>query len=153
LPYCTHCGAQVEARASYCHNCGTAQPRRQTPAEDFLGGMSDRTACILCYVPVLGIIPAIIILASQRYRTNLRVRFNAFQSLYLFVAWLIVSSAAPTLLFINFPGWEAEHALIGLLKVAMFVCWIYLLVKAAHEEQVKLPVIGDLAARSTTEQL
>jgi uncharacterized membrane protein len=153
LPYCTHCGAQVDARASFCHNCGTAQPRRSAPAEDFLGGMSDRTACILCYVPVLGIIPAIIILASQRYRTNVRVRFNAFQSLYLFVAWLIVSSAAPTLLFVNFPGWEAEHALIALLKVAMFVCWIYLLVKAAHQEQVKLPIIGDLAARSTTEQL
>lgn len=153
MPYCTHCGAQVDARASFCHNCGTGQPRRSAPAEDFLGGMSDRTACILCYVPVLGIIPAIIILASQRYRTNVRVRFNAFQSLYLFVAWLIVSSAAPTLLFVNFPGWEAEHALIALLKVAMFVCWIYLLVKAAHQEQVKLPIIGDLAARSTTEQL
>ena len=115
--------------------------------------MSDRAACILCYIPVLGIIPAIIFLASQRYRRNVRVRFNAFQSLYLFVAWLIVSSAAPTLLFINFPGWEAEHALIALLKIAMFVCWIYLLVKAAHEEQVKMPIIGDLAARSTTEQL
>lgn len=153
MPYCTNCGAQVDTRASFCPNCGTAQPRHHAQnGGDLLGGMSDRTACILCYIPVLGIIPAIVFLASQRYRKNVRVRFNAFQSLYLFVAWLIVSSAAPTLLFINFPGWEAEHALIALLKIAMFVCWIYLLVKAAHEEQVKIPVIGDLAARSTTEQ-
>jgi uncharacterized membrane protein len=115
--------------------------------------MSDRTACILCYIPVLGVIPALIFLASHRYRRNMRVRFNAFQSLYLFVAWLIVSSAVPVLLSINFPGWGAELALIALLKIALFVCWIYLLVKAAHEEQVKIPVIGDLAARSTTEQL
>jgi|SRR6185312_163396 uncharacterized membrane protein len=155
MPYCTNCGGTVDSRASFCPNCGTAQPRTgaQPQFDDFLGGMSDRTACILCYIPVLGIIPAIVFLASHRYRRNVRVRFNAFQSLYLFVAWLIVSSAAPTLLFINFPGWEAEHALIALLKIAMFVCWIYLLVKAAHEEQVKIPIIGDLAARSTTEQL
>ena len=92
-------------------------------------------------------------LASQKYRTNQRVRFNGFQALYLFVAWLIVSSAGPTLFFTGFPGWGMERALFGVLKVVLFVCWVYLLVKAAREEQVKLPIIGDLAARSTTEQL
>ncbi len=157
MPYCTNCGGQVDSRASFCPNCGTAQPRpgaaAQPQFQDFLGGMSDRTACILCYIPVLGVIPALIFLASHRYRRNVRVRFNAFQSLYLFVAWLIVSSAFPILLSVNFPGWGAEMAIVALLKIALFVCWIYLLVKAAHEEQVKIPVIGDLAARSTTEQL
>lgn len=157
MPYCTNCGGQVDSRASFCPNCGTAQPRpgatAQPQFQDFLGGMSDRTACILCYIPVLGVIPALVFLASHRYRRNVRVRFNAFQSLYLFVAWLIVSSAFPILLSVNFPGWGAEMAIIALLKIALFVCWIYLLVKAALEEQVKVPVIGDLAARSTTEQL
>lgn len=115
--------------------------------------MSDRTACILCYVPVFGVIPAIVFLASQKYRTNARVRFDAFQALYLFVTWLIVSSALPTLLFTGIPGWGIEHGILGLAKLALFVCWIYLLIKAAQEEQVRLPVLGDLAARSTTEQL
>jgi len=99
------------------------------------------------------VIPAIVFLAAQKYRTNQRVRFNAFQSLYLFVAWLIVSSAAASLFFTGFPAWGIEHAIFAVLKLALFVCWIYLLIKAAHEEHVRLPIIGDLAARSTTEQL
>jgi len=115
--------------------------------------MSDRTACILCYIPVFGVIPAIIFLASQKFRTNVRVRFNAFQALYLFVAWLIISSAMPILLVGGVPGWGVEHAFIAALKFVIFICWIYLLVKAAQEQQVRLPIIGDLAARSTTEQL
>jgi uncharacterized membrane protein len=91
-----------------------------------------------------------VFLASKKYRANHRVRFNAFQALYLFVAWLIVSSAGPAFYL---SGWGMERAIFGLLKLALFVCWIYLLIKAANREQVKLPVIGDLAARSTSEQL
>jgi uncharacterized membrane protein len=107
---------------------------------------------MLCYIPIVGVIPAIVFLASQRFRTNVRVRFDAFQSVYLFVTWLIVSSALPALLF-GVPGWGIEHGVIGLLKLVLFICWVYLLVKAANQEQVRLPIIGDLAARSTSEQL
>lgn len=153
MPFCTNCGTGVDADASFCHNCGAQQPRPQPQFTEFLEGMSDRTASILCYIPVFGVIPAIVFLASQKYRTNQRVRFNAFQALYLFVAWLIVSSAVPAFFITGFPGWGVEHAIFGALKLALFICWIYLLVKAANQQQVKLPVIGDLAARSTTEQL
>lgn len=155
MPYCTSCGTEVDARAAYCRNCGARQlpPPNPAPspaaAHDFLAEISDRTACILCYVPVFGIIPAVIFLASQRFRTNYRVRFNAFQGLYLFVIWLIVSSAVPTIL----PGFPGGHALNDLASLALISCWIYMLVKASKDEQVKLPIVGDLAARSTHEQL
>lgn len=152
MPFCTNCGASVHPNAAFCVNCGAAQPRTAPPASDFLQGMSDRTACILCYIPVFGVIPAIVFLASQKFRTNVRVRFNAFQALYLFVAWLIISSAFPILL-LGTPGWDVAHILVGAFKLAIFICWIYLLIKAAQEQEVRLPVIGDLAARSTTEQL
>ncbi|MBV8808971.1 MAG: zinc-ribbon domain-containing protein [Acidobacteriaceae bacterium] len=152
MPFCTNCGAGVAPSAAFCTNCGTPQPRSAPPTTEFLEGMSDRTASILCYIPVFGVIPAIIFLASNKFRSNVKVRFNAFQALYLFVAWLIVSSALPVLL-IGIPGWGLEHAFIDALKVVIFICWIYLLIKASHQEQVRLPVIGDLAARSTTEQL
>ncbi len=148
MPFCTSCGTGVDPYASFCHNCGAAQPQRSAQFTEFFEGLSDRTASILCYIPIFGVIPAIVFLASQKYRGNQRVRFNGFQALYLFVAWLIVSSAGPILFFAG-----VEHALLGVLKLILFVCWIYLLVKAAQEQQVKLPVIGDLAARSTTEQL
>jgi uncharacterized membrane protein len=161
LPFCTNCGNKIDSGAAYCANCGAPQPRSSTarpgvPPQpqygDFVDGISDRTASILCYIPVFGVIPAIVFLASQKFRTNARVRFNAFQSVYLFVTWLIVSSAVPALM-IGIPGWGMEHALFGLLKTVLFFSWIYLLVKATQQEQVKLPILGDLAARSTTEQL
>ena len=153
MPFCTNCGTSVDERAAFCYRCGAPQPRPVAHATDFLDGISNRTASILCYIPVFGVVPAIIFLASQKFRTNFRVRFDAFQSLYLFVAWLIISSAFPTLLFNGIHEWGAAVALLGLLKVAVFICWIYLLVKAAQEQQVRVPIIGDLAARSTTEQL
>ena len=108
MPFCTNCGAQVGGVDAFCHNCGLPQgsqqgsqtagtsrppgtgpgpaPGNATPTTDFLHGMSERTASVLCYIPVFGIIPAIIFLASQKFRRNPRVRFDAFQSLYLFVA-------------------------------------------------------------------
>jgi uncharacterized membrane protein len=155
MPFCTNCGNKVDAGASYCAACGAPQLARTTPESqytDFLDGISDRTASVLCYIPVFGVIPAIVFLASQKFRGNVRVRFNAFQSVYLFVAWLIVSSALPVLI-LGVPGWGMEHVFVEALKIVIFGCWIYLLIKAAHQEQVRLPILGDLAARSTSEQL
>jgi uncharacterized membrane protein len=158
VPFCTHCGNQVGDTASYCANCGAPQRPGSTayempPASDILGNLSPRTASILCYVPIFGVIPSIVFLASQRFRTNSRVRFDGFQSLYLFVAWLILTSAAPTLLLSGVGPFGLEHALVGLFRLAVLICWVYLLIKASQNQQVRLPIIGDLAARSTTEQL
>jgi uncharacterized membrane protein len=152
LPFCTQCGSAVDAAASFCSRCGRQQPRPASQFSDILEGISDRTAAILCYIPIFGVIPAIVFLAAQRFRHNEKIRFNAFQSLYLFVTWLIVSSALPIIL-IGMPGWGMEHLLVDVLKVALIGCWIYLLIKAAHLEEARLPIIGDLAARSTMEQL
>lgn len=158
MAYCTNCGSPVRADNLYCSNCGARQPGAGYSSGfgtgatfSSLGNISDRTASVLCYIPVVGIIAAIVILASERYRYNMRVRFDGFQSLYLFVAWLIVSSALPTLLYMGYPPFE--HSILSLLKLAVFGCWLYVLIKAAQKQQVHLPIIGDLAARSTTEQL
>ncbi len=160
MPFCVNCGTRVSEQASFCANCGAPQGagyqspyHASPPAVDFLGNLSSRTASILCYVPIFGVIPAIVFLASQRFRTNTRVRFDGFQSLYLFVAWLILSSAAPTLFLSGVEGFGLERTLLGILKLGVLICWVYLLIHAAQERQVRLPVIGDLAARSTTEQL
>ncbi len=169
VPFCTNCGTSVSEPARFCPNCGTPQagaaraqysqpgtggfvPHSPSADSDFLAGIGSRTASVLCYIPVFGVIPAIVFLASRRFRTSTRVRFDGFQSLYLFVAWLIVTSAAPTILFGNSAGFGVEHSLLSLLKLSVFICWLYLLVNAAQERQVRLPVIGDLAARSTNEQ-
>jgi uncharacterized membrane protein len=168
VPFCTNCGNKIDAGAAYCAYCGAPQPRggaapprggaappgAPPPPQygDLVEGISDRTASILCYIPVFGVIPAIVFLASQKFRNNARVRFNAFQSVYLFVTWLIINSAIPAFM-IGMHDWGMEHALFGMLKAVLFFSWIYLLIKATQQEQVKLPILGDLAARSTTEQL
>jgi uncharacterized membrane protein len=151
MPFCTQCGNRVEQTAAYCAHCGRAQPLAglPPPSQDFLNGINDRTASILCYLPVVGVIFSIVFLASQRFRHNQRVRFDGFQSLYIFVAWLIVHSAAPFFLF----GFPFHNSLAHLLETLLTICWIFLLVKAAQSEQVHLPILGDLAARSASEQL
>ena len=105
---------------------------------------------MLCYIPVFGIIPAVVFLAAQKFRHNYRVRFNAFQGLYMFVAWLILSSAFPSFFT---GGFGPERAVLGILRVGLIICWIYMLVKASQQQDVRLPIVGDLAARSTHEQL
>src|SRR3954453_2449785 len=135
MPYCTNCGSPVGAENFYCPHCGARQPGAprsgygQSYGASPSWNISDRTASVLCYIPVFGIIAAIVFLASQRFRYNARVRFDGFQSVYLFVAWLIVSSALPTLLYTGgFPPFE--HSILGLLKLAVFGCWVYVLIKA-----------------------
>jgi uncharacterized membrane protein len=121
---------------------------------DPFANISDRTACLLCYIPVCGIVPAVICLAAQKYRTNFHVRFHAFQGLYLFVAWLIASSISSG----PFGGWAgtplvAFDHLGDLARLLVFVCWIYMLIRISQDRDARLPIIGDLAARSTHEQL
>lgn len=158
MPYCTNCGYQVDAQAAFCRNCGAPQlrsaapPPPPPPGQSILHGISDRMACMLCYVPVFGIIPAVIFLAAQQFRHNYRVRFNAFQGLYMFVAWLILSSAFPSI-FAGAWGNGPEGAILGLMRVGLIICWLYMMVKASHQQEVRLPILGDLAARSTHEQL
>src|ERR1035438_867725 len=103
MPFCSQCGNQVGATQAYCRQCGAAQPvepsagppPRPSPPppprnpQDPLSGISPRTASILCYIPGMGWIAAIIVLAAQRFRNVPPVRFHAFQGLYLFVAWLM----------------------------------------------------------------
>jgi uncharacterized membrane protein len=154
MPFCTQCGTPVDPQASFCHQCGAAQrPIAFGSVPHFPDSVPDRTASILCYIPVFGIIPAIIFLASQKFRSNTRVRFDAFQSVYLFLAWLVLHSVAPALFFAGFPDHGVSHGLVDILKLCVVASWIYLLVKAAQQQQVRLPVIGDLAARSAHEQL
>ena len=150
MPFCTQCGSRVEDTASYCAQCGKAQPRVNAPSQDlnhrspwltiFSKASSEHRASILCYIPVFGVIPSIVFLASQKFRHNQRVRFDGFQSVYLFVAYLIVSSVG-------------HRGLASIFETLLTICWIFLLVKAAHNERVHLPILGDLAARSASEQL
>jgi uncharacterized membrane protein len=170
MPFCTKCGRQVDEQARFCPACGAPQfegapppsgsgasafgppgaasstgPSRQ---EDFLYRMPPRRAALLCYVPLVGWIMSIVVLASERFRHERTVRFHAFQGLYLFVLWLFadwvfgpVTAHAPALRFAG-----------GMLKLAVLGLWIFMMTRVHAGEDVRLPVIGELAERSVAEQ-
>ncbi|MCL6545740.1 MAG: hypothetical protein K6T61_10965 [Bryobacteraceae bacterium] len=157
MPFCCQCGSRTADTDLYCAVCGARQPVAAATGPS--GGISPRTASLLCYIPLVGWIPAIIVLASKRFRTDLDVRFHAFQGIYLFVAWLLVDWViAPLTVLPHIAGgprilWFAPGmAISGLLKLALFACWILMLIKVNEGVRYKLPLFGELADRSLAEQ-
>ena len=168
MPYCTQCGNQVTDSDVFCAKCGSRQglPGNAAPGSsragragrkplDFneaLGGISPRVASLLCYIPVIGWIASIVVLAAERFRRDRTVRFHAFQGLYLFVAWLIVENAVGPALHWSIPFGDGRHGIEGMLKLALIGVWIFMMVKTSHEELFRLPILGELAERSVSEQ-
>jgi len=148
MPYCSQCGNQVGGGDVFCAKCGSRQPSSARPYSDPLAGITPRTASILCYVPVIGWIASIVVLATDRFRQERYVRFHAFQGLYLFVAWLIVDWVVrPMFVHLSGPVIRVDK----ILQAVLMFTWIFMLVKASHEEAYELPIIGELAQKSASE--
>ena len=165
--FCTQCGHQVADTDAFCANCGRQQsadasggtsapfgraafaPTPPPPAADPLAGLSPRTASILCYIPTVGWIAAIVVLAARKFKTDQIVRFHAFQGLYLFAAWLVVQWVVhPIMLTMPDRFVRVDHILEGLLLALS----IFMIIKSSHGEPYVLPIIGELAQRSAAEQ-
>lgn len=147
MPFCSQCGSQVTPSDQFCARCGARQPTAVRQA-DFAASFSPRTASVLCYVPWMGWIAAIVVLASNRFRHDRTVRFHAFQGLYLFVGWLIVQWVFKPLVWFA-PG--PHMPLTMLMQLAILAIWIFMLVKTSQDEVYSLPIIGELAERSMAE--
>lgn len=170
MPFCTKCGCQVDEQAMFCPACGAPQfagagsppppgasafaPSGESAGagaarqEDFLARMPPRRAALLCYIPLVGWVMSIVVLASERFRDERIVRFHAFQGLYLFVVWLFadwvfgpMTGYAPALRFAG-----------GMLKLAVLGLWVYMMMRVRAGDDVHLPVLGELAERSVAEQ-
>ena len=102
---------------------------------------------ILCYIPGFGWIGSIIVLASDKFRTNQAVRFHAFQGLYLFVAWLIEDWVLTPI----FSGVPHVHV-NSIIKAVLLFMSIFMIVKASHEERYSLPIIGEPPEKSVSER-
>jgi uncharacterized membrane protein len=149
MPYCSQCGTEAGATDVFCAKCGARQPVAGKPGADPLASLTPKTASMLCYIPVVGWIAAIIVLAADRFRENRLVRFHAFQGLYLFVAWLIVNQVfRPIWHSLEDPVMPVDRILEAILMAA----WIVMLIKTSHEEAYELPVIGELAHKSASER-
>ncbi|MEO8100852.1 MAG: hypothetical protein ABI811_24370 [Acidobacteriota bacterium] len=157
MAFCAQCGSGVGQTDQYCPKCGHRQgdpsrPPQPSPA-DLWNNISVRNASLLCYIPWVGWLAAIAVLASNRFRGQDRVRFHAFQGLYLFVAYMLVEIVVSPMMRVGGWNWQMGPNIIPrLLTLILFGAWIFMLIKVNQDEDFRLPILGELADRSVAEQ-
>lgn len=153
MAFCVHCGKQVGERDKFCPGCGSAQgpgPAAQN-STNFWDNLNSRQTALLCYLPWIGWIAAVAVLATARFKSDKQLQFHAFQGLYLFVAWLVVDwFLSPFFLFSG--GFPAYHFFPQLFRLVIVGAWIYMLIKVHQGDDARLPILGELAERSVAEQ-
>ena len=163
MAFCAKCGAQLNAGSGFCAACGApvsaqgvasvsaapASAPSATPVPTS-APMTNNVAGMLCYI--LGILTGIVFLVLEPYKNNRFVRFHAFQSIFFWAVcfgfWMIWSFVIVSMLFTPGLGMWGFISLVGLVvRLGMFAGWIFLMYKAYNNEEFKLPIIGDLAAK------
>jgi uncharacterized membrane protein len=152
MAFCPNCGNQVEGR--FCAKCGAAvgaaagaggavaaPPVQATPMAT-QAGLTDNVASALCYA--VGLVTGILFLVLAPYNQNRKIRFHAFQSIFLhaaaIVVWigmLLVSAISGGLLLFVMP----------IIWLGFFVLWLVLIIKAYQDQKLVLPIIGPLAEK------
>jgi uncharacterized membrane protein len=170
MAFCTNCGAEVQGR--FCAKCGAPAPdspgasssaapppppRPDPPPYSSAGptptlsaaGLDENLACALCYV--LGLLTGVLFLVLAPYNQNRLIRFHAFQSIFLNIAWIAVfiaiSIISIVLLPIPFLGAMMSVILHLAAGLGVFILWLMLMYKAYNRERWVLPVIGPLAEK------
>lgn len=179
MTYCAACGSPVEGR--FCPKCGAAvgapagsgagtappppsgaQPGYVPPTPGQPGynqpgyvppptaglGMEENLASALCYIPIVGLI----FLLIDPYKNNKTIRFHALQSIYYFIAWIVVSIALAIVFGILYTAlpygvYSIIHLVSLFVRLAFVIGWIWMAVKAYQRERFEMPVIGPMAAR------
>jgi uncharacterized membrane protein len=146
--HCVSCGAELAEGSGFCSKCGAravAASAGQGPSPSH-SALQSNVAGGLCYLA--GFITGIFFLVTDPYRRDPCVRFHAFQSILLSVAWFAVYFALGIFLSI-LPGmlWRVSWILHSVVSFGFFCVWLFLMFKAYNHQQFRLPVIGDLAAK------
>jgi uncharacterized membrane protein len=170
MAFCQNCGSPVDGR--FCQKCGAAigggapnpapGPAPGGPAPGPMpgptpgafpaatgAGINENVAGALCYL--VGFITGILFLVLTPYNQSRNVRFHAFQSIFLNVAWIACWIALSIIgfVFIHIPVLGAVLMLLlnFALGIGALIIWIYLMIKTYNGERIVLPVIGPLAEK------
>jgi uncharacterized membrane protein len=112
-------------------------------------GMTDNMAGALCYL--FGFITGILFLVLAPYNQDRNIRFHAFQSIFLNIAWVILWFVVffVTLVFraVPFLGFFISAVLNFVLGLGGFIMWLYMMFKTYNGEKIVLPVIGPMAEK------
>ena len=103
---------------------------------------TDRAIAALAYFTLL---PAAVLLVLPVFRSHRFVRFHAWQSVFLWLTFFVLTSLA---LVLSNVAAAVVFLLLGILaSLAMLFLWIVLTIKAWEGERFELPIFGALAAR------
>lgn len=146
MPFCANCGASVQGR--FCATCGAPVeaglpplPNQPPPPLPGAAGLTENAAAACCYV--LGVLTGVLFLVMAPYNKSRIVRFHAFQSIFLTVAWVAFWTVVNML--IMSVGLYSLYSLSRLIGLAFFLLWVYLMYNAYQGKKIVLPVIGPLA--------
>jgi len=132
MAFCSGCGTAIADGTTTCAACSATAPA--APAPTTAG--NDNLMGAISYFWIIGLI----FLLIEPYNKNKFIRFHAFQSLFMAVAWFacwIILMVIPVI------GW----ILIPLVFLAFIITLIVVAIKAYQGNMFRLPVIGDMAAK------
>ncbi len=109
-------------------------------------GLSDDAASGLAYITF---IPAIIFLVVAPYNTNPKVKFHAWQSIFLAVVWFVIWVALMIVGRIPFVGF-LDLILVPLVWLGFFILWLIVVIQAFQGKKFVIPVIGPLAEKQAS---
>lgn len=112
-------------------------------------GLEPNIAAVLAYLVLLPPITPVVVLLLEK--ENRYVRFHAWQSLFLgltsFLTILTLETFASASSHFSHALEVFFNALILLASAGSFILWLLLLIRSYQGTSVKLPLIGDEAAR------
>jgi len=139
--FCPKCGAPAAAAPGATFTQPTAAVSTQP--------IGVNGASALCYL--FGFVTGIIFLVLAPYNQDKRVRFHAFQSIFLNVAFIVISIGVTmvSLMFhaISFALGMLISSLHLVVSLGFFLVWLYMMWKSYQGEKIMLPFIGPLAER------
>jgi uncharacterized membrane protein len=166
MPFCPSCGTSADGR--FCPKCGTAigapggappppgyaPPPPPPPGYQQQGyqqgyqapplnapGLTSNIAAMLCYL--IPVICSIIFLVVEPYKSDRKIRFDAFQSIFLAIASVALQIAVGIVVGISYH----LYFLYSVLRLAELVVFVLLAIKAFQGEKFVVPVIGQIAEK------
>ena len=131
MALCSKCGAVLDD--GECRHCAAVTERPASRA------IEDNVASALCYL-LLGV-TGVLLLFLEPYSRNRRVRFHAFQAIFvnlaIIVLWMAISLLGKSLALLISP----------LFLLACLVLWLVLIWTAWQNERIVLPLIGPMAEK------
>lgn len=163
---CQSCGTALATDTCFCQSCGSpteinvgvsptavegpaAGAVMSPPGKTEPKMMDTNVVAALTYLA--GFLTGIIFLVLDPYKSNSFVRFHAFQSIFVNVAWIafwiiwIILSAVLTPLMAGVFGLIALPLML-ICTLAGVGIWIFLMFQAYQQKLFKLPIVGKFAA-------